>query len=128
LASFEPLYRALDRLDPDNPPWFFLRTFEPDATPTADQLEINTLLKAAIVIEEAARDAVRELILSAAQVATQKEAKWLELARKIQDDESALIYTLRSLRRMGADDDMDELASDQADNAAVQASMPCRTA
>lgn len=132
LASYEPLYRALDRLDPESPPWSFLRTFEQDTAPTPDQLEVNNLLKAAIAIEEAARDAVRELILSAAEVATQREAKWLELARKIQDDESALIHTLRRLRRTDTDDDVDESASEQADDAAVQAlerlSAACRAA
>jgi hypothetical protein len=131
-ASYEPLYRALDRLDPESPPWFFLRTFEQDNVPTTDQLEVNNLLKAAIAIEEAARDAVRELILSAAEVANQKEAKWLELARKIQDDESALIHTLRRPRRTDLDDDVNDSASDQANNAAVQAlerlSAACRAA
>jgi hypothetical protein len=121
LASYEPLYRALDRLDPESPPWSFLRTFEQDTAPTTEQLEVNTLLKAAIAIEEAARDAVRELILNAVEVATQKEAKWLEAARKIQDDESTLIYTLRRLRRTDTDDASDEPASDQANNTPVQA-------
>lgn len=121
LVSFEPIYRTLHRLDPENPPWFFLRTFEPDAAPTSDQLEVNTLLKEAIAIEEAARDAVRELVRSAAEVAAQKETKWLELARKLEDDESTLLNTLRRLRRAHGDDDVEESANEQPDNATVRA-------
>src|SRR5947207_10373544 len=56
MASYEPLYRALARLDPENPPWSYLRSFDSDTAPTADQLGINAVLKAALAIEDAARD------------------------------------------------------------------------
>ncbi|WP_431946879.1 hypothetical protein [Micromonospora marina] len=112
MASFEPVYRALARLDPDNPPWSFLRTFSPDTAPKADQLEINALLKAALEIEDAARDAVRELIASAAGVASHKEAKWIDLAKHIQDEESGLVGVLRRLRYAGVDDAPDESADE----------------
>ncbi|WP_412538504.1 hypothetical protein R8Z50_21935 [Longispora sp. K20-0274] len=97
-ASFEPIYRALTRLDPDQPRWSFFGLFNSDSAPTDEQLEINTLLRLALNVEEAARDAVRELITSAAQRAAQHEAKWLELAANLIDEKSQPLGALRRLR------------------------------
>jgi hypothetical protein len=136
MASYEPIYRALARLDPENPPWGFLRSFDSDSAPTVDQLEINALLKAALVIEDAARDAVRELIVRAAEVAAQREAKWVELAKQIKDDESGFVKVLRNLNRPGVDGVLDgssaEADDDDDDDDGIQAlealSAACRAA
>jgi hypothetical protein len=121
MASYEPLYRALARLDPENPPWSYLRSFDSDTAPTADQLGTNAVLKAALAIEDAARHTVRALIIRAAQVASQKEAKWLELAKQIEDDESGFVKVLRLLSRTEADDGLDGSADQAAGDDAVQA-------
>jgi hypothetical protein len=128
MASYEPIYRTLARLDPDNSPWSFLRTFDRDTTPTADQLEINVLLKAALAIEGAARDAVRELIVSAAEVASQKEAKWLDLAKQIRDEESGFVKAFRRLSRPRSDESADEPAGPAVVQALEALSAACRTA
>ncbi|MFI7575640.1 hypothetical protein [Micromonospora sp. NPDC049497] len=74
-------------------------------------------MKAALAIEDAARDAVREPIVSAAEVASQQEGKWLDLAEQTRDEESGFVKVLRSLSRARADDAPD--GSDEAAEAAV---------
>jgi hypothetical protein len=101
MASFEPIYRALARLDPENPPWSYLRGFDRDIAPTAEQLAINAVLKAALAIDDTARDAVRELIVRAAKIASQAEAKWLEFAKQIEDEESGFVKVFNRLGRGG---------------------------
>jgi hypothetical protein len=132
MASYEPIYRALARLDPENPPWSFLRSFDSDTAPTADQLVTNALLTAALAIEDAARDAVRELIVGAAEVAAEKEAKWLDLAKQITDEESGFVKVFRRLNRAGTEDALDGSADEAADDGAFQAlealSAACRAA
>ncbi|GAA4462548.1 hypothetical protein GCM10023170_067490 [Phytohabitans houttuyneae] len=128
MASYEPIYRALGRLDPENPPWTYWRGFNRDNAPTPDQLEINTLLKAALAIEEAARDAVRELILAAAHAATLKEAKWLDLAKHIDDGETGLFRAFARLRHARTDDEPDESADEEPADDAVRALAALSTA
>jgi hypothetical protein len=99
MANYEPIYRALTRLDPENPPWSYLRDFDRDTAPTVDQLAINAVLKAALAIDDAARDTIRALIVHAAQIASQKEAKWLELAKQIEDEEAGFVKVLKRLNR-----------------------------
>jgi hypothetical protein len=121
LASFDSIYRALDRLDPENSRWSYFRIFGGNDAPTAADVEINGLLSAALEIDEAARDAVRELIVGALGMASQREAKWLDLARKIRDDESDVLRSLRRLHRAYSGDAVAPPVGQSADDSAIRA-------
>lgn len=114
MATYEALHRALARLDPKAPPWAFYRRFDAENTPTPEQVASNALLSTALAVESAARDVVRSLIYSAAQVASTKEARWVKLARKLPDDEFSFLKSLDDLMESGVDDNDEEAGADSA--------------
>jgi hypothetical protein len=97
MISFDAVYRALERLDPQRPRWTDFRAFDDDPAYAQDGTKTAALLAAAIAVEDTARDTVRGLVLSASRAASQKEAKWVELAREVHDDESTFRQQLEGL-------------------------------
>lgn len=120
MASFDAVYRALKRLDPEQLPWSYFRTFDRDPKVEAGS-RTETLLAAAIAVENAARDTVRGLILSAAQAAAQKEVKWAQLARGIRDDEWALRQHFESLLQGNGGDEADESPDNKQTQTTIKA-------
>ena len=108
-ASFEPVFKALERLSAPQRPWHFYRLFGDDRAPGADDLVSVPLLGHALALEHVARHVVREIIQFAAQEALSREAKWLELAAHLPDeDDTRAARALLDLTR----EDEEETAPD----------------
>jgi len=118
LKSFAPLYRALERLDPEGDSWGFYNTFDDHSKPDEAEASVNVMLKLAMALEENIGDVVRLLILEAASVATDGEAKWLALAEGLDDDESLFRKQMWKLTRK-FDDEQPDLSREELRKAAA---------
>jgi hypothetical protein len=92
--GFEPIRRALERLDPEQSEWSFFRNFG-DAEPIdATTSDVGALLTAAVELERAAARTTRALIQKAAALTAEREATWFTAASHITDDESQFLESL----------------------------------
>lgn len=97
MESFEAMYRTLERLSPDQPQWSYFNHFGDDPPHGSDQ-DID-LLKVAVKLETAARDVARTLVVEAAAIAETREAKWVEAASHIKDEEAGVLAQITRIRR-----------------------------
>lgn len=86
-TSFEPVFRALERLSAPQRPWHFYRLFNEDSAPDTDDLASVPLLDYALALEHVARRVVEETIRFAADEALSRETKWLKLAAHLPDED-----------------------------------------
>ncbi|MFF0283605.1 hypothetical protein ACFYSW_25150 [Rhodococcus aetherivorans] len=128
MSSFEPLYRTLERLSPDNPEWSFYNHFPEDRRPDREATQTNHVLRAARDLEATTRDVVRALIIEAAAIAEPHESNWIEAASHLEDDEAGFLSVLRRMRwkaPVDLSEDATEAATSEDDyssaDAAVQA-------
>ncbi|MDI9905850.1 hypothetical protein [Rhodococcus sp. IEGM 1406] len=123
MASFEPLYRTLDRLSPDKPAWDFYNHFDDADRPDREETMSNNLLRAASELESTARNVVRTVIVEAASIAEQQESKWIEAASHLKDEEHDFLSVIRRMRRNTpaepTEDTIDE--DDSPTDSAIQA-------
>jgi hypothetical protein len=112
LGTFEPVFRALERLSEPQDPWSFYRMFPSGREPSEDDMVGAPLLRVALSLEETARGVAGEIVALAAQEAADKEAKWLKLTEHLEEDEQraardALLRLARTLETYtdGADGD-----------------------
>ncbi len=93
--GFEPLRRALERLDPEQPEWSFFRNFR-GAEPTIEDAtsDVKALLTAALELEREAARTTRALIQKAAALTIGDEAAWFTAASHIIDDDSQFLESL----------------------------------
>lgn len=126
MSSFEPLYRTLDRLSPDNPEWSFYNHFPEDSTPDHEATQTNHVLRAARDLEATTRDVVRTLIIEAATIAEQRENNWIEAASHLEDDEASFLSVLRRMRSKAPvelNEDAIEAATSEDDHTSVDAAI-----
>lgn len=85
MLSFEPILRALEKLDPERPAWKRLRSFR-----NRDEFDglTSQLLNAAIAIDESSVRATRALLSESAIVASDHERAWVSAAPNIEGDDS----------------------------------------
>ncbi len=114
MASFEPLYRTLERLSPDNPEWSFYSHFRDDNQPGHDDLLSNNLLRSACELETTARDVVRTFIVEAAAIAEQRERRWIDAAAHLNDEEPGYLSILRRMQRRNSPAELTEEALEEA--------------
>ncbi|TFB51056.1 hypothetical protein [Cryobacterium tagatosivorans] len=109
MSSFEPILRALEKLDPERPTWTRLRSFrnrDEFAGPTSQ------LLNAAIAIDESSVRAIRALLSESAIVASDHERTWISAAPNIEGDDSlGIIFDGLDLAMDGLDLAMDEVGT-----------------
>jgi hypothetical protein len=114
MSSFEPLYRTLERLSPDNPEWSFYSHFDDDNHPDREETLANNLLRAASELETTARDVVRTFIVEAAAIAEQRESKWIEAAEHLKDEESGYLSIIRRMQPRRPSAELTEEAIEKA--------------
>ncbi|WP_157430492.1 hypothetical protein [Actinomadura macra] len=112
LDTFEPVFRALERLSEPQDPWSFYRMFQPGREPSEDDMVGAPLLRIALELEETVRSVTREIVAFAAQEAADKEAKWLKLSEHLEVDEQraardALLRLARTIKTYTDGDDGD---------------------
>lgn len=115
MESFEAIYRTLERLSPDQPQWSYFNHFGDDPPQGSDQ-NIE-LLKAARELETAARDVARTLVVEAAAIAETREAKWIEAASHIEDEESGVLAQITRIRRTYSSSHIEDDPLTQTDEA-----------
>lgn len=96
LESFEPIFKALESLDPDRPA---LRYFvDPSADSESEQTRF--WLDSSRQIDNAARLLIRHCLSNAAEEALNQESEWVEMARQavaMTDDDLRLINMLAEI-------------------------------
>jgi hypothetical protein len=77
-ALSDSVGRAIARLDPKGlQPWGFYKTFEEEAGPSAIDIEVNTLLRAALGLDRLMADLLRSLVNCAAMMSAEKDKEWV---------------------------------------------------
>lgn len=98
-AALLPVMDALQRLG-DTAPWTFYGMFAVDTGPDGEDIADNALLRIALELETTVRATVRNIIVTAAEQATDTEAPWLTAAAHLrQDDQTHLAQLIRRARR-----------------------------
>jgi len=78
LALTDSVTRALARLDPTlRGPFLFYRPFDDMPGPSEAEIEANAAMKIALQIDDTAGDLVSSLIKYAAEIAVEKDARWV---------------------------------------------------
>ncbi len=79
-ASFEPVFRALESLDPESKSRRFYQLTTKDEHGESD--ETKQWLERASLVDKSARMLIRHCIANAAQTSLNKESEWVRLATK----------------------------------------------
>jgi hypothetical protein len=93
LESFEPVFRALDRLDPDNPRPFFYSPLQSNPSESGDateviQEDVREWTEIALGIDRAARVLINFALNQAAlNAADEKTSSWLKNATNLTDSD-----------------------------------------
>lgn len=89
MSSFEPILRALEKLDPERPAWEGLRSFR-----NRDEFAglTSQLLNAALAMDESGARATRALLSESAIVARDHERAWISAAPKINGDDPLMSF------------------------------------
>lgn len=113
MATFKPVFTALDRLSEPQEPWAFYGTFEKGNEPSHADMIGALLLKLALELEDTAREVVQQIVIFAADEATDTEAKWLQLSAHLgEDDQRRARRSIRQLQR-SLTQEYERLATDQ---------------
>ena len=95
IALSDSVKRAITRLDPERlKPWGYYNTFEEEAGPSEAEIEVNTLLRAALGLDRIMADLVRAIVTCAAMTAAEKDKKWVESSRAAGEDPLKYIQRL----------------------------------
>lgn len=104
LSAVDSVERALVRLDSQRSPWEYFDVFAGSAEPTDDEVELNSILKVALALDESVGDLVRTLIAYAAAIASEQDQQWLARAKEV-GDSTLLFQAIRDLTRADEPDD-----------------------
>ncbi|MGW3993207.1 hypothetical protein ACWEF6_06935 [Amycolatopsis sp. NPDC004772] len=88
-SAFEPIVNAFAVLA-EHKPWRFYQMFPEGSEPDSDTTQ-TSLLRVALTLENAIRDVVRHIIVTAAKDAADREANWLQAAEHLADDSHQLL-------------------------------------
>ena len=88
-SAFEPVVNALAVLA-EHKPWRFYQMFPKGSEPDTETIQ-TSLLHIALTLENAIRDVVRHIIVTAAEDAADREANWLQAAEHLADDSHQLL-------------------------------------
>lgn len=95
IALSDSVERAITRLDPERlKPWGYYNTFEEEAGPSEVEIEVNTLLRAALGLDQIMADLVRALVTCASMTAAEKDKKWVVSSRAAGEDPLKYIQRL----------------------------------
>ncbi len=93
----EPIFRALENLDPCNETPQYFRRLRMMAADTEPDIEAEKWLKMADSIDTIARRLIRHCLVRASQTAQEKTAEWVELAEAAGLDDDMDVRALRIL-------------------------------
>jgi hypothetical protein len=97
-AKLQPIMDALQRLG-ETDPFSFYRSFPFSTRPTDDEIAGNALLRVALELENTVRDAVRHIIVAAAEQAATTDAPWLDSTSHLkQEDQLKVLKLIRNER------------------------------
>lgn len=95
LALSDSVERAITRLDPERlKPWGYYNTFEEEAGPSEAEIDVNTLLRAALGLDRIMADLVRALVTCASMTAAEKDKEWVVSSRAAGKDPLKYIQRL----------------------------------
>lgn len=95
IALSDSVQRAITRLDPERlKPWGYYKTFEEEAGPSATEIEVNTLLRAAVGLDGTMADLVRALVTCASMLAAEKDEEWIANAQAAGVDPLKYLHSL----------------------------------
>ncbi|QNE36855.1 hypothetical protein [Leifsonia shinshuensis] len=103
LASFEPIVRALERLDPERPRWGYFDDRRRKADLEGDTSAIYTEL--ALRLDESMGGVIRFLMREAAASAVDSEHEWIDPIDQSGDDEPSLVSSIIESLGYGNSDD-----------------------
>lgn len=116
--ALQPAMDALQRLG-ETGRWRFYNMFNLDTGPDHDDIAGNALLRVALDMESTVRDAVRHIIVAAAEEAADTESSWLAAAAHLQPDDQ--VHVLQLIRRMRRRHMVSDELTDAGDTAMTNA-------
>jgi hypothetical protein len=95
IALSDSVQRAISRLDPERlKPWGYYKDFEEEAGPSAAEIEVNTLPRAAVGLDRSMAELMRALISCASMLAAEKDKEWIAHAQAAGADPLKYLHRL----------------------------------
>ncbi|EKX92432.1 hypothetical protein HMPREF9997_00098 [Corynebacterium durum F0235] len=100
---------ALERLAPGRGEGAYFGIFNSGRKPDSQDMDVDFLLKTALLVDRIAGDLVRTLVVHAAKSAEDSEASWVKCAEKVGDNSLTMMRRLDVYRSVKADSVNDDI-------------------